>query len=109
MLTLDLPRLSIIVVGLSVWGRFVNISRTLCLAEEPARRSCLVQVVGRVANPRLAGGQVAVLRPCVAIATQQLHTTPGSKSRYMGQMPRLANLLATFREHLPSKRWRAAR
>src|SRR5215210_6833468 len=42
MLVLDLPWLSIIVVGWFVCGRFVNISCTPSLVEEPARRSCRV-------------------------------------------------------------------
>src|SRR5215211_5952539 len=60
---LELPWLSIIVDAWFVSVGFVAITQTPSLAEEPARRSCLAgQVVGRVADPDLGGGQVAVLR-----------------------------------------------
>src|SRR5215213_7161470 len=63
MVTLDLRWLSIIVDAWFVSVGFVAITQTPSLAEEPARRSCLAgQVVGRVADPDLGGGQVAVLR-----------------------------------------------
>src|SRR3712207_6657299 len=71
--TLELPWLSIIVVGLLVSVSFVAITPIPSLAEEPARCSCLErQVVGRVAGPSLEGGQVAVL---YSYATLTWHVT----------------------------------
>src|SRR5215211_7659849 len=61
------------IAALLVSASFVNIPKTLSLAEEPARRSYLErQAVGRVATPDLEGGQVAVSPSYV---TFTLHAT----------------------------------
>src|SRR5918994_5062507 len=76
---LELPWLSIIVDAWFVSVSFVAITQTpSLLAEEPARRYCLAgQVVGRVADPDLGGGQVAVLRLHMA---QLCHVTNAAYS-----------------------------
>src|SRR5215218_6332876 len=80
--------------ALFVSGSFVNISRSPSLAEEPARRSCLAAVVGRVATPDLGGGQVAV-SPSHATFACHVMSTPYSCPRgmYVRQGTKLAEEL----------------